>query len=73
MDGVEASKQYIELAQAIQAERKIQEKRNREREFARTSSPKTYEDTSGNVWTYVVVDKKVVRIMRSRGAMPCHT
>ena len=70
MDGVEASKQYIELAQAIRAERRIQEKRNREREFARTSSPKTYEDSSGTVWTYVVVDKKVVRIVSCETKAP---
>lgn len=71
MDGVEASKQYIELAQAIQAERKLQDKRNREREFARTSSPKTYEDISGVVWTYVVVDQKVVRIVSCTAEVPC--
>ena len=63
MDGVEASKRYIEMVQALEAERKEAKRRIRELEFARTSKPAVFEDESGSRWTYVVVDKKLVRIV----------
>ena len=62
MDGVEASKKYIEMITAINVERKETKRRLRELEFARTSKPKTYTDDRGSQWTYVVVDEKLVRI-----------
>ena len=63
MDGVEASKQYIKMVEELEAERKEARKRLRELEFARTSKESIYIDDDGNTWSYVVVDKKAVRIL----------
>lgn len=62
MDGVQASKEYVERMETIQAERKAVSKRLRDLELARTSKPRT--ETIGNTtWTYVVVDSQLVRIV----------
>lgn len=62
MDGVTASKEYVEQLEIANAKRKAAEQRRRELERARTSDPRTFADNAG-IWTYVVIDNEVVRIV----------
>ncbi len=62
MDGVAASKEYVEKLEIAEAKRKEARRKQRELEFARTSKPRAYHDKAGNAYTYVVVDDRAVRI-----------
>ena len=62
IDGVALSKQYVEQLAIADEKRKRAARRKRELELARTSKPKRYDDETGNIWTYVVIDDSVVRI-----------
>lgn len=65
MDGVAASREYMEAAAIAEAKRKEIKRKQRELEFARTSKPRTHHDEEGNAYTYVVVDERVARITAS--------
>lgn len=62
MDGVAASREYMEAAAIAAAKRKEAKHKQRELEFARTSKPRMHRDEEGSEYAYVVVDERVVRI-----------
>lgn len=64
MDGIDASKGAVAQFELIDQQRKEARRKQRELEFARTSKPARYEDAQGNAWTYVIVDEKVVRVVK---------
>lgn len=67
MDGVTASREYVELAEKAEAKRKEIARRKRELELARTSKEMTYVEEAGDsptTWTYVVIDEKFIRLVR---------
>lgn len=64
MDGVESSKELVEHYEQEQAKRKEMRRRQRELEFARTSKVKQYQQDAETAWDYVVVDEKLVRLVR---------
>ena len=66
MDGVAASKELVEKVEAALAEKKDADKRRREIERARASAPRSYIDSEGMMWTYVIMDKAFVRIERCK-------
>ena len=63
LDGVEASREYVERLAIADAERKEAARRKREIELARTSEPMTLTDDAGNTWIYVVIDGDSVRVI----------
>lgn len=64
MDGVAASKEYVEKLEAADAKRKAAAKRARDLEAARTSAPRRFADGAGTVWTYVVIDGEGIRLVK---------
>ena len=62
MDGVEATRAQIERVEAAQARKKAADERKRQIDRARASAPKSFTDDDGQIWTYVVLDDKFVRI-----------
>ena len=66
MDGVAATREQVERVEAIHAQRKAADKRRREIELARASTPRSFTDDEGMTWTYVVLDESFVRIDRCK-------
>ena len=64
MDGIETSREQVDRFKEIYDRRKEAKRKQRELEYARTSKVMSYVDDKGNVWTYVVVDNSLVRIVR---------
>lgn len=62
-NGVEESKRLVQDAEnALMRMREMRERREA-LERARTSKPKTFEESADTTWTYVVVDGRVARIV----------
>ena len=69
MDGVQSSRKIVEQFEEIHRQRKEAQRKQRELELARSSKPRRAADEHGTVWTYVVVDEKVARIIKCEPAV----